>query len=484
MMFTLEEVKKAVGGKLVSTTGSMVFATSIEVSGVSTDTRTLVPGDLFIALKGENFDGNDYLAKAIGLGACAVITDDERRVPGNAVAVVVDDTVAALGLLANHYRFKIGCKVIAVTGSVGKTSTRNMITEVLKTGLKVHSTHANNNNEIGMSKTILSAPVDSDVIVVEMGMRGAGQIAYLTKIARPDIAIITNVGYSHIGILGSKEAIMNAKMEICEGLTDGGIIAVNADDRKLFDHCVKELPINNLIAGIMAGSDDDLPCPIVISASDVEETGNGTAFGAVLRRMGERSEFPIRLSVGTYGPSYIRNALFAVFCAYMTGITKSPEVQKKIAEVIAERSAMDGRGAITETAKYMVMNDAYNASPESMSNAFLNFYKKAEGRRKVLALGGMLELGDAASGLHELTGKDCASYAFDRVFVTGENSDDFIRGAHMINMKLEIVKCKDTEEVKKRLEDYVRDGDALLFKASHSFGFEDVAKYFIAKGNA
>lgn len=483
-MFTLEEVKKAVGGKLVSKTGSMVFATSIEVGGVSTDTRTLVPGDMFIALKGENFDGNDYLAKAIELGACAVITDDERRVPGNAVAVVVDDTVAALGLLANHYRFKIGCKVIAVTGSVGKTSTRNMITEVLKTGLKVHSTHANNNNEIGMSKTILSAPSDSDVIVVEMGMRGAGQISYLTKIARPDIAIITNVGYSHIGILGSKEAIMNAKMEICEGLTDGGIIAVNADDRKLFDHCVKELPINNLIAGIMAGSDDDLPCPIVISASDVKETANGTEFGAVLRRMGERSEFPIRLSVGTYGPSYVRNALFAIFCAYMTGITKSHDVQKKIAEVIAERSAMDGRGAITETARYMVMNDAYNASPESMSNAFLNFYKKAEGRRKVLALGGMLELGDAASGLHELTGKDCASYAFDRVFVTGENSDDFIRGAHMINMKLEIVKCKDTEEVKKRLEDYVRDGDALLFKASHSFGFEDVAKYFIEKGNA
>ena len=484
MMFTLEEVKKAVGGKLVSTTGSIVFATSIDVSGVSTDTRTLVPGDLFIALKGENFDGNDYLEKAVGLGASAVITDDEKRVPDNAVAIVVDNTVEALGLLANHYRFKIGCKVIAVTGSVGKTSTRNMIAEVLKTGLKVHSTHANNNNEIGMSKTILSAPEDSDVIVVEMGMRGAGQIAYLTKIARPDIAIITNVGYSHIGILGSKEAIMNAKMEICEGLTDGGIIAVNADDRKLFDHCVKELPINNLIAGIMAGSDDELPCPIVISASDVEETDKGTTFGAVLRRMGERSEFPVHLSVGTYGPSYIRNALFAIFCAYMTGITRSPETQKKIAEVIADRSAMDGRGAITETAKYMIMNDAYNASPESMSNAFLNFYKKAEGRRKVLALGGMLELGDAASGLHELTGKECASYAFDRVFVTGDNSDDFIRGAHMINMKLEIVKCKDTEDVKKRLEDYIRDGDALLFKASHSFGFEDVAKYFIAKGNA
>ena len=145
---------------------------------------------------------------------------------------------------------------------------------------------------------------------------------------------------------------------------------------------------------------------------------------------------------------------------------------------------MDGRGAITETKRYLVMNDAYNASPESMENAFLNFSKKAKGHRKVLALGGMLELGKFAPGLHELTGKSCASYDFDRVFITGENADDFIKGAHMINMKLEIVKCKDTEDVKRRLEDYVRDGDALLFKASHSFGFEIVAKSFIEKGNA
>lgn len=483
MMFTLEEVKKAVGGKLVSKTDTIVFATAIDVAGVSTDTRTIKKGELFIALQGENFDGNGFLAKAIELGACAVVTNDENAVPDGAVAIIVENTVRALGLLANHYRFKLGCKVIAVTGSVGKTSTRKMITDVLKTALRVHSTPENNNNEIGMSKTILSAPEDSEVIVVEMGMRGEGQISYLTNIARPDIAIITNVGYSHIGILGSKEAILKAKMEICEGLTDGGIIAVNSDDRRLFDHCVKELPINNFIAGIMAGSDDDLPCPLVVSATDVKETDSGMSFRAVLKRMDERSEFQVPLNVGMYGQSCIRNALFAIFCAYMTGITKSSETQKKIAEVISNRSAMDGRGAITETKKYMIMNDAYNASPESMENAFLNFSKKARGHRKVLALGGMLELGDFASGLHELTGKDCASYDFDRVFVTGENADDFIRGAHMINMKLEIVKCKDTEDVSRRLEDYVRDGDAILFKASHSFGFEKVAKSFIEKGN-
>ena len=143
---------------------------------------------------------------------------------------------------------------------------------------------------------------------------------------------------------------------------------------------------------------------------------------------------------------------------------------------------MDGRGAITETGKYLVMNDAYNASPESMENAFLNFSKKARGHRKVLALGGMLELGKFAPGLHELTGKACASYDFDRVFITGANADDFIKGAHMVNMNLEIVKCKDTEDVNRRLDDYVRDGDALLFKASHSCGFEKVAEYFITKG--
>ena len=244
------------------------------------------------------------------------------------------------------------------------------------------------------------------------------------------------------------------------------------------------LTINNFIAGIQVSSDDDLPCPLIVSATDVKETDEGMSFGAKLKRMGVDSEFKIPLNVGMYGEPAIRNALFAIFCAYMMGITGTPESRQKIADVIRNKSAVDGRGAITETKRYFIMNDAYNASPESMANSFLNFSKKAKGHRKVLALGGMLELGKFAPGLHELTGKDCASYDFDRVFVTGDNADEFIKGAHMVNMKLEIVKCKDTEDVQRRLEDYVRDDDAILFKASHSFGFEKVAKYFIEKGNA
>lgn len=483
MMFTLEEAKKAVSGKLVSKVDDIVFATSIEVSGVSTDTRTIKKGELFFALKGVNFDGNDYLSKAMELGAAALVTDDEKCVPEGAVAIIVDDTVKALGMLANHYRFKLGCKVIAVTGSVGKTSTRNVIAEVLKTGLKVHSTVENLSNEIGMAQAILSAPEDSEVIVLEMGMRQAGEISYLAEIARPDIAIVTNIGYSNIGRLGSREAIMNAKMEILDGLTDGGIIAVNSDDRKLFDHCVKVLTINNFIAGIQVNSEDDLPCPLIISATDVRETDTGMTFGVKLKRMGVDSEFSVPLSVGMFGDAAIRNALFAIFCAYMTGITKTHEMQQKIADAISGKSALEGRCSVTETAKYFVMDDSYNAAPESMENAFLNFSKKAKGHRKVIALGCMPELGDFASGLHELTGKACARYDFDRVFIAGENSDDFIRGAHMVDMNLEIVKCKDTDDVERRLEEYVRDGDAMLFKAPKSLGFEKLAQIFIEKGN-
>ena len=142
------------------------------------------------------------------------------------------------------------------------------------------------------------------------------------------------------------------------------------------------------------------------------------------------------------------------------------------------------KGAIKETKKYMIVNDAYNAAPESMENAFINFSKRAKGRRKVLALGNMMELGDFAPQLHEMTGKACAKYGFDKVFITGDNAEDFIRGAHMIDMGLEISRCRDTEDVSSRLSDYLRDGDAILFKASHSFGFEDLAKEFIEKGDS
>lgn len=486
-MFTLDEVRHAVGGELVNKTGSNVFDQSVVISGVSTDTRTIEEGDLFVGIKGPTYNGCEHAGEAFEKGASCVVVYDASFVPEGGIGIVVDDTVNALGQIAKAYRFKLGAKVIAVTGSVGKTSTRNLIADVLKTGLRVHSTSANNNNEIGMSKTILAAPEDTQVMVLEMGMRALGEISFLTDIARPDIALITNVGYSHIEILKSRENIMKAKMEIAEGLTDGGILAVNADSEGLLDHAINTLSINNLIAAVSAGEQAGTrvpsACPVVISAEDITEDENGMEFGVRLRRMNNEFDSKERFTVPLHGEFAVRNALFALFCAYMCGLMNDRGNKDAIKNVIAGSGLGEGRGKVIETNKYLIINDAYNAAPESMENAFRSFAWTAGERRKIAVLGGMLELGDYAPSLHEKTGKACAQHGFDIIIVTGENADDFIKGARSEDPGLNIIKCPDTEAVGIELAKQIRQGDAVLFKASHSFGFEDLAKEYIAKGN-
>ena len=483
-MFSLEEIKRAVGGRTVYRTTEPVYAAFVQVYGVSSNSKEINKGDVFIALRGERFNGGEYTEEAIKSGACAVVVDNAEYVPEGAVGIVVEDTTKALCDLAAYYRFKLDAKVVAVTGSVGKTSTRKLIAEVLALGARVHSTKANNNNEIGMSKTILSAPLDTQILVVEMGMRGLEEISKLTKIARPDIAVITNIGYSHIGRLGNRDNIMRAKMEITEGLTDGGILIVNGDDPKLFEYARRVMSFNNLIAAVSSAVFPVEGCPECINCYDVDESDDGSIFRAHITRLGEPIEFGDPFRIKMFGNAGIRNALFAILCAHICEIGMTDGMINAIRETLFATKAMDGRGAITETKKYMIVNDAYNAAPESMENSFLNFSKRAKGRRKVLALGNMMELGDYAPQLHEMTGKACAKYGFDKVFITGENSEDFIRGAHMIDMGLEISRCRDSEDVSVRLADYLRDGDAILFKASHSFGFEALAKEFIEKGDS
>ncbi len=472
-MFSLDEVVAAVKGNVVNRKGKM--GGTIFVTAVSTDTRTIEENNLYIALKGENFDGHNFVGMAVDKGACAVVVDRVSAVPEGAVGIVVKDTLVALGDLARHYRFKLGCKVVGITGSVGKTTTREMIRTALEPSFKVVSTQKNLNNEIGMPLTILGAPRGTEVLVLEMGMRGRGQIDYLTKIACPDIACITNVGYSHIGILGSREEIRAAKTEIINGLTDYGVLLVSGDDSFLFDYVRNIIPLNNGLAAVSVDGKlqgNVMNCPVCISASNIEEN-DGMSFDVTVAIGGEvKLSHKNKIALG--GEHNVRNACFALLCADLLGADLD-----KAEAAISAYTPMEGRGKTYHGKKYTIINDAYNASPESMKAAFGNLNITNPGSRKICIVGGMLELGDEASKLHEQTGMSCGEYNFDVVIVTGDDQDSFVKGMNSKNSTSQIIKCKDTEEVRVKACEIIKDGDTVLFKASHSFGFEKLAKEFI-----
>ncbi len=472
-MFSFDEIVAAVGGTVVNRKGAI--GGTVFISGVSTDTRTIEEGNVYIALKGENFDGHNYTSQAVEKGACAVIVNSATKIPSNSIGIVVKDTLKALGDIASHYRFKLGCKVIAVTGSVGKTTTREIIKAALEPSFNVWSTKNNLNNEVGLPKTILSAPENTEILVLEMGMRGRGQIDYLTNIAHPDIAVITNVGYSHIGILGSREEIRAAKTEIINGLTEQGILMVNGDDDFLFDYVRNIIPLNNGLAAVSVNDKLEgavMNCPVCVSAYNLKEN-SGMDFDVAFS-MGEkrRSMENVHISIG--GEHNVRNACFAILCADLL----KADMDKTL-EAIASYAPMDGRGKTYHGRNYTVINDAYNASPESMAAAFRNLDATNPGSRKVAVLGGMLELGDVSASLHEQTGRECGRYGFDKIVVTGDDRKDFIKGLRSVSSGADVVSCADTNEVRKKISDIIKPGDTVLFKASHSFGFEELAKEYI-----
>ena len=471
-MFSFDEVVAAVGGTVVNRKGSI--GGTVFVTGVSTDTRTIEEGNIYIALKGEKFDGHNYTSQAVEKGACAVIVSSATKIPSNAIGIVVKDTLKALGDLAEHYRFKLGCKVIAVTGSVGKTTTREIIKAALEPSFNIWSTKNNLNNDIGLPSTILSAPENTEVMIVEMGMRGRGQIDYLTNIAHPDIAVITNVGYSHIGILGSREEIRAAKAEIINGLTEQGILIVNGDDDFLFDYVRNIIPLNNGLAAVSVGEKPGgsvMNCPVLVSAYNIKED-DGMNFDVAFAVGGNRNELKdVHISLG--GEHNVRNACFAIICA---GLLKAD--MEKTRAALAAYAPMDGRGKTYHGKTYTIINDAYNASPESMAAAFKNLSVTNPGSRKIAVLGGMLELGSESSRLHEQTGAECGKYSFDKIIVTGDDRNAFIKGLKSVSKNADVVSCADTEEVRKKISGIIKPGDTVLFKASHSFGFETLAKEF------
>ncbi len=441
---SLKEIIKAVGA-------TCDIVNDITVTGVSSDTRTIGRGDLFVALSGENFDGHNYVKTAEENGAVAAVCS--KPVECGIPVLLVDDTLLALHRLAAYYRTLLNIKVVAVTGSNGKTTTRDMTKAVLSSKYRVYSTEKNYNNEIGLPKTILQMDDEYDIAVLEMGMNHLGEISRLTNIAKPDVAMISNIGKAHIGNLGSQENILKAKLEILEGLNPDGLLILNGDDKYL--RSAETGAFKKAFVGI--NSDAEL------SAEGIEVKGENTYYTAVYR--GEKTEGSIPV-IGNYN---VLNSLEAMRCGLHFGIT-TKEAFAALAgyKSVGMRCEAEVIGGVT------LVKDYYNASPDSSRVALEALGDYTKGGKKVALLGEMLELGDYSAREHKALGEMCVKNGVELAMFIGDDCNAFKEG-----MPEGVIFKKDereqyAEKIKALICDgKIASGDAVLIKASRGTKMED-----------
>lgn len=413
---------------------------SLTAQGICTDTRTLQPGEVFLALRGNNFDGHQFVQRALEQGAIAAIT--EQVLPGDFPQLVVKDTLVAYQTLGRWWRDTFQIPVIAVTGSVGKTTTKELIAAVLGLQGSVLKTEANYNNEIGVPKTLLQLTTDHAYAVIEMGMRGPGEIASLTRIARPDIAVITNVGTAHIGRLGSREAIAQAKCELLAEMATTSVAVLNADNPLLIETATEVWGGKTLSYGLTAG---DL---------------RGHLQGDRLEVEGQC--FPLPLP----GQHNALNYLAALAVAKLLGLDWKPLLQGLQVNLPEGRAKSHRLGE-----DVVLLDETYNAGPESMEAA-LRLLAQTPGKRRLAVLGPMRELGDYALELHYQIGQKVRELNLDELLVLdmGEEGTALIKGAAPLPSQ----QFATHAELVNYLQNSIQPGDRLLFKASHSVGLDRV----------
>lgn len=457
-MLDLQEILAATGG-------SCENAQNVEFCGVNTDSRSIKAGELFVALSGENFDGHNYCAKALELGAAGVvISHDVAGLPQNAVAVKVDDTLKAYQLISKAWRDKQkNLKVVAVTGSNGKTSTKDLIAACLAVKYNVVKTEANFNNEIGLPKTLLNIKPDTEIAVVEMGMRGLGQIRALCELASPDVAVVTNVGETHMELLGSMENIARAKGEIVEGLTAQQFAVLNNDDA-----FVRAMADKTAAQAVTYGCGEDA----CVCAENVVLSAEGSEFDCICARTGEREHIVLPL----LGEHNVYNALAAIGVAVTFNVPLSQvKAALKDVKLTGKRQEFVQIGAVT------VINDAYNASPASMASALktLHAVKSAKGGRAVAVLADMLELGALSQSAHAEVGEMAAAEGVDVLITYGEEAVNIGKAAQNGGVKTFI--CKNRAEAAKILSGVVRNNDIILLKGSHSMQVDGLIDLVLKK---
>ena len=435
-MFTGAEVSTLTGGRLIGNGRA-------EALNISTDTRTITQGDMFVALCGESFDGNSFVPQAFEKGAAICVVSREADVPEGRAAVVVEDTGKALLKLASAYRQRFDVRLVGITGSVGKTTTKEMVACALSESFKTLKTEGNFNNEIGMPKTLFRLNETYETAVVEMGMSHFGELSRLSKAAKPDIAVITNIGMSHIENLGSRENILKAKLEILDGLKEGGTLILNGEDDLL--KTVETDKYKIVYYGLGEGYD--------ISG---EVLGDNS-----VRILGET----ITLSVD--GRHNLLNA-----CAAMAVASELGAAPEKAAKGI-ENYRPDGKRQTTVESPQgvTIICDYYNASPQSVGVA-LELLAKKDGR-KIAVIGDMLELGEFSEESHRNVGITAAQNGIDYLFTYGEKTVAAVEGAAEAGLSNGI-HFSDKEKLGEYLVRFLRKGDNVLIKGSRAMKMEDI----------
>lgn len=425
----------------------------VEFLGANNDTRVLQPGQLFIVLQGAR-DGHDFIPAAMEKGAAAVLCS--RKV-GDYPAIYVDDPRTALGDIAREELRRIGAKVVGVTGSVGKSTTKEMIAAVLESTYRVSKTPANHNNDIGMPMAILDMPLDTEVAVLEMGMNHFREIAYLSGIAHPDVAVIINIGTTHIEFLGSQEGIRKAKLEIVEGMDPRGMLLLNGDDTLL--RYLDQAPQQRIT---YFGQSDIC----AVRGYDVKQDGE------ILRFRVEAGKLSLPVEMLLEGEHFVNDALAAVAVALKLAVPSG-----RIGESLARFRNISGRQEIFQAGGYTIIKDCYNAGPESMAAA-LGVLGNRPGRH-IAVLGDMLELGDCAHAEHYKVGRIAAEKA-DLVFAYGPYARRVIDGTITGGMPESQGRAYlDQEELVAALKRAAKPGDVILFKASHGMHMEQVLEAFL-----
>lgn len=448
---TVRDIIEATGGESLSETGPVL-------QGVSIDTRTIQPGDIFIALRGERFDGHTFLGDALQKGSGAVVERPGENIPQGKVIICVKDTLRSLQDLARFLRMKRDIPVVAVTGSNGKTTTKEMISSILSRKYKVLKNEGNLNNHIGLPLSLMKLAADDEVVVLEMGMNAPGEIHRLCEIAAPSHGVITNVGTAHVGRLGSYEAVRDAKLELLDHV---GLAVINADDAGLMKGVREIRGFSGKIVTFAVDRDAD------VRAADIRSTEQGTGF-ALQRKNGEN--IPVLLNV--HGIFNVSNAIAAAAVCFSLGIAiEDVKAALESYRPVSMRFEVVRRSGIT------IINDAYNANPTSMESALRELLRFRAGGRLVAVLGDMKELEEFSEEAHRNTGRLIMELGVDAFVAVGDMMGYAAREVSRLGGGKgapEIFAFRNINEAAKHLAHICKKGDTVLVKGSRAMAMEKI----------